>query len=124
MLVSILALALAMATTGSARAQWGVPATSGPFGVGFGTGIGYGVSPFDYGAFAGAGDGGLDWIGTFPFPGYDVSIGRIPQTTTSSQSISDVITTVPGWNRSVARVRRRHSARRSWATGRAPGARR
>jgi hypothetical protein len=108
MLVSILVLTLAMATAGSARAQWDITGTSGPFGLGYGTGIGYGVSPFNYGSFGGAGYGGLGWIGTFPLSGYGLSIGRRPQTTTSFQSISDVITTVPDWSRSVHRVGRRH----------------
>jgi hypothetical protein len=108
MLVSILVFALAMATAGPARAQWGFPGTSGPFGPGYGTGTAYGISPFDYGSFGGVYYGCLGGIGTFPLPGYGLSIGRRPQTTTSFQSVSDVITTVPGWSPAVHRVRRRH----------------
>ena len=34
----------------------------------------------------------------FPLPGYGRAIGRTPVTTTSFESVSDVVTLVPGWN--------------------------
>ena len=112
-LVSGLVLTLALAAGGPARAQWGFPDNSGPYGPGYGTGTSSGFSPFDYGSFGGLGYGGLGYggfggIGFSPLPGYAQSSGQRPQTTASFQSAFDVVTTVPGWSRSTHRVRRRH----------------
>jgi len=111
--LSILVFALALATTGSARAQSGFPGISGypfdsPFGWGYGIGTAQGFSPFDYGSFGPANYGGLGVIRGSPHPGYSRAIGRRPQTITSFQSVSEVITLVPGWNGSAHRVRHRH----------------
>ena len=110
---SVVFLTLALAAPGGAHAQFGFRGIPGApsvsqFGPGYGTGTAYGISPFDYGSFGGVYYGCLGGIGTFPLPGYGLSIGRRPQTTTSFQSVSDVITTVPGWSPAVHRVRRRH----------------
>ncbi len=112
-LFSILVFALALATTGNAQAQFACASNPGDsFGssVGWGYGIGtvHGFSPFDYGSFGAANYGGLGVIRGFPHPGYGRAIGRRPQTITSYQSVSDVVTLVPGWNGSAHRVRRRH----------------
>jgi hypothetical protein len=113
-LVSGLVLTLALAAGGPARAQSfgfqgipGYPSVS-QFGSGYGTGTAAGIAP-DYGSFGEVGYGGLGRIGAFPLPGYGLSIGRRPQTTTSFQSVSNVITTVPGWFGRSHRIRRRHS---------------
>jgi hypothetical protein len=107
-LVSGFVFTLALAAGGSARAQWGFPDNSGPFGLGYATGAASGFSPFDLGSFGGLGYGGFGGIGFSPLPGYGLSSGEIPQTTASFQSVSDVVTTLPGWSRSRRRVRRRH----------------
>ena len=126
-LVSGFVFTLALAAGGPARAQWGFPDNSGPFGAGYGTGIAFGFSPYDYGSsvgygtgiasgfspynygsFGGLGYGGFGGIGFSPLPGYAQASGQIPQTTASFQSAYDVVTTVPGWSRSTHRVRRRH----------------
>ena len=83
MLVSVLVLALVMATAGSARAQgsfYGIPGSPSvsQFGPGSEIGTAYGLSPLNYGSFAGVGFGGLGSIGAFPLPGYGRSIGRRP----------------------------------------------
>ena len=99
---------LALAAGGPARAQWGFPDNSGPFGPGYAPGAAAGFSPLDSGSFGGLGYGGFGGIGFFPFPGYGLSTGERPQTTASFQSVSDAVTAVPGWSRSRRRVRRRH----------------
>ena len=130
-LVSGLVLTLALAAGGPAQAQWSFPVYSGPFGLGYGTGLamesrhtitvhseafgpGYGIGtpsgflPFSAGSFGGGlGYGGFGGIGFSPLPGYAQSTGQVPQTTASFQSAYDVVTTVPGWGRSTHRVRRR-----------------
>jgi hypothetical protein len=131
--VSGLVLTLALASGGSARAQWGFPGNSGPFGLGSGIGSASGFSPYDYGSFGGQfglgsgvgsasgfspfnygsfggglGYGGFGGIGFSPLPGYAQATGQVPQTTASYQSAYDVVTSVPGWSRSTHRVRRRH----------------
>ena len=110
---SVVFLTLALAAPGGAHAQLGfrgIPGAPsvGQLGPGDGTGTASGISPFDAGSFGGAGYGGLAPIGTFPLPGYGLSIGRRPQTTTSFQSVTNVITTVPGWFGPSHRIRRRH----------------
>jgi hypothetical protein len=112
-LLSILVFALALATAGSARAQFGFGGTSShssdsAFGWGYGTATVQGISPFDSGSFGAESYAGLGRIRGFPVPGYGRSIGRTPQTITSFQSVSDVVTLVPGWNRSAHRVHHRH----------------
>jgi hypothetical protein len=112
--VSGLVLTLAMASGGPAEAQFVVSGSipgyspAGTFGPGYGAGLVSGLSPLPYGSLGGAGYGGLGPTGTFPLPGYGLSIGRRPQTTTSFQSVSQVITTVPGWFGRVHRVHWRH----------------
>jgi hypothetical protein len=54
-LVSGLVLTMALASGGSARAQWGFPDNSGPFGMGYGTGFASGFSPYGYGSSVGYG---------------------------------------------------------------------
>ena len=110
---SVVFLTLALAAPGGAHAQFGFRGIPGApsvsqFGPGDGTGIAYGISPFDDGSFGGAGYGGLAPIGTFPLPGHGLSNGRRPQTTTSFQSVTDVIATVPGWFGRSHGIRRRH----------------
>jgi hypothetical protein len=112
-LVSGLVFALVLGTAGSARAQFGFQGIPGSpsvsqFGLGYATGTAYGISPFDHGSFGGAVSGGFGGIGAFPLPGYDVSIGQRPQTNSSFQSVSNVVTAVPRWSGSAHRVRRRH----------------
>jgi hypothetical protein len=107
-LVSGFVFTLALAAGGPARAQWGFPDNSGPFGLGYATGAASGFSPFDSGSFGGLGYGGFGGIGFSPLPGYAQSTGQWPQTTASFQSVSDVVTRIPGWSRSRRRVRRRH----------------
>jgi hypothetical protein len=128
-LVSVLVFALVLATTGSARAQWGFPIASGnpaisEFGPGYGSGAGYGFSPYGYGAFGAGGDLGLSNFVGFPFlgsggpsnfigfpaPGYRLSTGQRPQTTASFQSVSSAVSLVPGWSGSGRRVHRRSQA--------------
>ena len=111
-LVSGLVFSLVLATAGSARAQFGfqgVPGhpSAGQFGLGYGTGIAYGLSPFDYGLVGCASCGGFGAPGVFPSTGYGLANGRRPQTTASYQSVYDVVSTVPGWSGPVHRVRRR-----------------
>jgi hypothetical protein len=106
--VSGFVLTMALAAGGPARAQWGFPINSGPFGAGYGTGIASGFSPDNYGSFGGLGYGGFGGIGFSPIPGYAQASGQIPQTTASFQSTFDVVTTVPRWSGSTRRVRRRH----------------
>jgi hypothetical protein len=124
--VSGLVLTMALASGGSARAQWGFPGNSGPFGMGYGTGFASGFSPYDYGSsvgygtgiasgfspyntgsFGGLGYGGFGGIGYSPLPGYAQASGQVPQTTTSFQSAFDIVTTAPRWSGSTRRVRRR-----------------
>ncbi len=114
MMVSVLVFALVLAAGDSARAQWVVSGGSsyppiGQFGLGYGTV--QGISPFGYGSFgAGVYDGSSHFVG-FPLPGYGRAIGRTPVTTTSFESVSDVVTLVPGWNGSGGhRIHRRHRA--------------
>ena len=112
-LVSGLVLTLAMAAGGRAEAQFvrssGIPgySSAGAFGPGYGDGTVYGLSPLNYGSFGGVGYGGLGQIGTFPLPGYGLGIGRRRQTITSFRSVSQVVTTVPGWFGRPHRIRRR-----------------
>jgi hypothetical protein len=133
-LVSVLVLALVLATAGSAQAQWGFPAASGyagisDFGLGYGgpsnfVGFpfpGYG-GPSNFVGFPFPGYGGpsnfvgfphpvyggpSNFIG-FPLPGYTLSTGQTPQTTASFQSFSNVVTLVPSWNGSGHRTHRRY----------------
>ena len=122
-LVSGLVFSLMLATVGSARAQFGFqgipggPAV-GQFGPAYGAGIAYGVTPFNYGVVGCAGcgaygafdafpSGAYGAINAFPNGGYGFAGGRRPQTTASYQSVSDVITAVPGWSGPTHRVRRR-----------------
>ncbi len=113
-LVSGLVLALALAAGSPARAQFGFQGIPGSpsvssFGLGYGTGTAYGISPYGYGSLEGAGFTGFGGIGTFPaLPGYRLSSGQRPQAITSYQSVSSAVTLVPGWNGSAHRVRRRH----------------
>jgi hypothetical protein len=117
-LVSGFVFTLALAAGGPARAQWGFPDNSGPFGLGYAPGAASGFSPLDSGSsgfspldsgsFEGLGYGGIGGIGFFPLPGYGLSTGEMPQTRASFQSVSDVVTTVPSWRRLRRRVRRTH----------------
>jgi hypothetical protein len=108
--VSVLVFALVLATTGSARAQWGFPGISDHPGVSLGLGIGaaQGFSPFGYGSFGATGFGTSSNFVSFPLPGYSLSIGQTPQTTASFQSFSSAVSLVPSWSRTTHRVRRRH----------------
>ena len=113
-LVSGLVLTLALAAASPARAQFGFqgipgsPSFSG-FGLGYQPGTDFGISPYSFGSLGGAGFSGFGGIGTVPdLPGYRLSIGQWPQTTTSYQSVFNTVTLVPGWNGSAHRVRRRH----------------
>ena len=112
-LVSGLVLTLAMASGGRAEAQFVVSGSipgyspAGTFGPGYGAGLVSGLAPLPNGSFGGAGYGGWGLVGTFPLPGYGLSIGRRPQVTTSFPSVSQVITTVPGWFGRPHRIRRR-----------------
>jgi len=117
-LVSVLVLALVLATAGSARAQWGFPGISGQpgvsqFGLGYGSWTAYGASPYDFGSFGAVGYGGLSNFIGFPLPGYDLSSGQRPQTTASFQSFSNTVTLVPSWSGSAHRVHRRFQAQPS-----------
>lgn len=117
-LVSGLVFALALATSGNARAQWGFPLTSGPgsvspFGVGYGTGSAFGTLPFNYGSFGAPVQGGLGQIGFAPNPNNALSFAQRPQTTSSFQSVSNFVTLVPGWSGSARRVHRRYPAQPS-----------
>ncbi len=109
-LVSAVVFALVLTTAGSARAQWVYPGTSSYAPVsqyGFGYGALQGISPYGYGSFgAGGYVGSSNFVG-FPFPGYAGSIGQTPLTTTSFQSVRDVVTLVPLWSGSGHRVHRR-----------------
>ncbi len=121
-LVSVLVLALVLATAGSARAQWGFPgiynqAGISQVGVPYGSWPAYGGSPYGYGAFAGTGYAGPSNFIGFPQPGYSLSIGQRPLTTTSFQSVSDVVTLAPSWSGSAHRVHRRFPARPSARRG-------
>ena len=113
-LVSGFVLTLALAAGGPARAQFGffgsIPGspTVSQFGQGYGTGTAWGTSSFDHGSFSGAGSGRLGGISVFPLPGYGLSRGLRPQTTTSFQPLANVITSLPGWSGRVHRVHRRH----------------
>ena len=119
-LVSVLVLALVLATGSSARAQWGFPGISGQpgvsqFGLGYGPWPAYGASPYDngYGSFAGTGYGGSSNFIGFPQPGYSLSTGQRPLTTTSFQSFSNVVTLVPSWSGSAHRIHHRYPAQPS-----------
>ena len=116
-LVSVLVLALVLATAGSARAQWGFPGISGqpgvsPFGLGYGSWTAYGTSPYDngYGSFGGTGFVGSSNFVGFPLPGYGVSSGQVPLTTVSFPSFSNNVTLVPNWSGRAHRVHRRFKA--------------
>jgi hypothetical protein len=115
-LVFVLVFALVLATAGSAQAQWSFPGTAGyplvgQFGLGYGAV--QGISPFGYGSFGAGGCVDSSHFGGFPTPGYARSIGQRPLTTTSFQSVSDVVTLVPGWSGSGHRVHPRHRAQPS-----------
>jgi hypothetical protein len=115
-LVSVFALALALGAGESARAQFGyfdgIPgAHSGSlFALGYGTGTGWGALPFDhgYGSIGAAGYGGSSSFSAFPVPGYRQSIGQRPLTSTSFDSVSNILTLVPGWTGPRHRMHRRH----------------
>jgi hypothetical protein len=105
--VSGLVLTLALASGGPARAQWGFPGTYGQFGQSYGTVTAFGISPYDYGSFGGASFGGSIGIGASQLSYFDLrNGGPKPQATTSFQSVSNVITLVPGWGGPTHRVRR------------------
>jgi hypothetical protein len=117
-LVSVLVLALVLATAGSARAQWGFPGISGqpgvsPFGLGYGSGTAYGSSPYALGSFGATSYGGPSNFIGFPLPGYSVSIGQSPQATFALQPAYDAVTSVPGWSGRAHRVHRRYHAQSS-----------
>jgi hypothetical protein len=113
-LVSGFVLTLALVAGGPARAQFGffggIPGspTVSQFRLGYGTGIAWGASSFDHGAFGGAGSGRLGGISVFHLPGHGSSLGRRPQTTTSFQPLANAITSLPGWSGRAHRVHRRH----------------
>jgi hypothetical protein len=114
-IVSGLVLFVALATSSSARAQYAYLGNSGQpsvrqFGLGYGAAAAYGAWPHDYryGSIGAAGYGGLKSFGVFTVPGYGRSIGQRPLTTTSYQSISNVVTLVPGWSGAGHRMHRRH----------------
>ena len=96
-LVSGFVLTLALAAGGPARAQFGffgsIPGspTVSQFGLGYGTGTAWGTSSFDHGSFSGAGSGRLGGISVFPLPGYGLSLGLRPQTTTSFQPLAKAL---------------------------------
>jgi hypothetical protein len=111
---SIIVLTLALPAGGTARAQFGFfggiprsPAVS-QLGLGYGTGTAWGTSSFDHGSFSGAGFGRLGGTSVFPLPGYGLSLGLRPQTTSSFQPLVNVVTSLPGWSGFVHRVHRRH----------------
>ena len=98
------------------RAQWGFPgiynqAGISQVGVPYGSWPAYGASPYGYGAFAGTGHAGPSNFIGFPQPGYSLSIGQRPLTTTSFQSVADVVTLAPSWGGSAHRLHRRYPAR-------------
>jgi hypothetical protein len=110
-LASVFVFSLALATTGSARAQWEIPVYSGypavnQFGIGYGGAQGF--SALNYGHFdpVGFGYGPSNFIG-FPAPCYLASIGQRPLTTNSYQSLGYTVSLVPSWNGSAHRVHRR-----------------
>ncbi len=121
-LVSGLILPLTLATAGSARAQFGVVGAQGhpaisQFGEGSGSGVAFGLSPYNYAQVGGVGygafdgySGGYGTLGTFP--GFGTCSGGlcgvgIPQTTASYRSVSSAVSIVPGWDGPSRRVRRR-----------------
>jgi hypothetical protein len=113
-LVSVFVFSLALATTGSVRAQWGFPGISGspavgPFGLGNGGAQGFSASNYGYFDPVGYGHGPSSFIG-FPAPGYAASIGQRPLTTNSYQSLSNTVSLVPAWSGSVHRVHHRSQA--------------
>jgi hypothetical protein len=121
-LVSGLVLVLALNAGGVARAQFGVAGAVGPgwgdlYGLGYGNAVGYGFSPYGYGFYGGMGYGyggggyGGGFVG-FPMPGFDQSMGLVPQTVTAFPGLSYGVTAVPGWDGTTwspprQRVRRR-----------------
>jgi hypothetical protein len=112
-LFSGLVFSLTLATAGSAGAQFGLQGIPGQpsvsqFDPGYGTGTAPGIAPFDCGALGGVCSGGFGVISVYPHPGSGLSYRRRPPTTTSYQSVYDVVTAVPGWSGSAHRVRRRH----------------
>lgn len=136
-LSSILVVALALAAPGGARAQSGFQGSSrtssfSQFGLGYGAGIDFGTTPFNYGSLGGAGYGGFGGIGVSPYSPSGLSNGQVggvyqsaawssllpvpyarPQATTSLQPVHNIITSLPGWSGSTHRVRGRHQARPS-----------
>jgi hypothetical protein len=111
--VSSSVFVLALATGGSARAQFGFEpfpnfTSVGQFGLGYGSGTAFGsTAPFDFGSFGSAGHTSVGAIGGFPHPTYALSTGQRPQTTAAYKSAYDVVTLVPGWSGSTRRVRSR-----------------
>jgi hypothetical protein len=94
---------VSLAAAGRAEAQWGYPVYSfapygGPYGVGYGGGAAYGVSPYAYGAFPGVSSGIPGQYGYFPAPGYGLDAGEIPQTTTALPTVASMVTLVAGWS--------------------------
>ncbi len=141
-LVTALALCLALAIAGSARAQSGLHGIPGypsasQFGLGNSTvplggpGGAVGSSGFGSNPLSTAGFGSPGGIGSAPY-GYGLANGQItsgyraagrlysqayqaarPQTTIALQPLYDIITSVPGWNRPVHRARRQIHSRPS-----------
>ncbi len=116
-LVSSLVLTLALAAGGRARAQIDlddIPCipypTFGGFDLGYVAGTAAGILPFDsgYGSFGVAGYGGFGEIGAFPLNGYGWGINnQSPQTTSSFQPRSDVMTGAPGRSVRARRIPRK-----------------
>ncbi len=111
MRVPVLLVGLAVAASGRAPAQVGIPgsATVGAYGSGFGSGIGYGANPlggtgYRYGIANGQIGAGSRSAGRL----YQGAIHAArPQTTVAYQPLFDAITLVPGWSGQVRRARQR-----------------
>ena len=112
-LVSVMAFALVMATAVSVRAQWGFPGISGSPEFGLGYGPVQGITPFGYGSCGAGGCAGPSNFIGFPAPGYAQSLGQVPLTTTSFQSVAGPMTLLPGWSGSGYGAHRRQRPRPS-----------
>ena len=121
-LVSGLVFGLVLASTGSARAQWGYPDGSGYSGVNqynLGDGAPSSFIGFPYlGSDAPSNFIGFPYLGSdapsnfigFPVPGYRLSTGQEPETTASFESVPSAVTLFSVASRSRRSVHRRNPA--------------